>query len=62
MKSEELKSFIGKKVKVTCIFGRELIFYHGILKSANDSSINLIDKYSKDVLISLDSIKKVEEI
>jgi ferredoxin-fold anticodon binding domain-containing protein len=59
----ELKNFVGKKVKITCIFGNvEPIFYSGVMKKVNDDSITLLDKFSKNVIISLDVIKKVEEI
>jgi ribosome maturation factor RimP len=62
MNDKELKNFVGKKVKITCVFGSEPIFYHGILKSVNETSITILDKFSKDVIISLDTVKKVEEI
>jgi ribosome maturation factor RimP len=60
---DELKSFVGKKVKITCVFGSvEPIFYSGVIKKVNDNSVTLLDKFSKNVIISLDAIKKVEEI
>jgi ribosome maturation factor RimP len=64
MKREELTQFLGKKVKITSVFGNnsEPIFYSGILKQVGEESVTIIDKFNMVVAISLDSIKKMEEI
>lgn len=59
---EELSKLINKKVRLTCIFGKEPIFYTGVIISVNDNNVMILDKFQKRVIISLDSIKKVEEI
>ena len=60
---EVLEKLINKKVRFTCVFGNsEPIFYNGIIVDINDSSVSIIDKFNNLVVLSLDSIKKVEVI
>lgn len=61
--NEKLKELEGKKVKITCVFGNsEPIFYSGIVKEVGESFITLFDKFGNDVIISTDSIKKIEKV
>jgi hypothetical protein len=61
-KTELLKKFIGKKVLLTCVFGTSPpIFYNAIIKNVLNDSVLIVDKFGKELVIDLDSIKKVEE-
>lgn len=60
---ERLKELEGRKVRITCVFGNsEPIFYSGIIKEVGEDFIVLLDKFKNDVLISTDSIKKIEKV
>jgi hypothetical protein len=61
-KTELLKKFIGKKVLLTCVFGNSgPIFYTATIKTIHEDSVLVVDKFGKELVIDLDSIKKVEE-
>jgi len=58
-----LKKFKNKRIKITCIFGNSPpIFYTGILKNITDSTIEILDIKNNSVVISLDTVKKIEEV
>ncbi len=58
-----LKKFIGKKVLLTCSFGSSPpIFYTATIKKLLNDSVLIVDKYGKEILIDLSTIKKIEEV
>ncbi len=60
MNKEEFEGMEGRRISIICIFGNEPIFYSGTIRKVNESSLLILDKFQKEVLISLDSIKKVD--
>jgi len=62
MRREEVELFLNKRVRIIADFGNNNpVFYTGNIKTVNDSSLILLDKFDSLVSISLDSIKKMEE-
>jgi ferredoxin-fold anticodon binding domain-containing protein len=60
---ERLIKLIGKKIALTCVFGNsEPIFYTGVVKEVKEDFLVILDKFGKNVAISFDSIKKLEEL
>lgn len=64
MELEILEKNIGKRIRLTCVFGNneEVIFYTGIINSIIGKSIDFTDKFNNSVFIEADSIKKVDEV
>lgn len=57
---ECLEKLIGKKVKLTCLFSGNVIFYNGVILKVGDNFVEIKDKFNNTVIVSLDVIKKVD--
>jgi len=63
MDKQDVQRFLNKRVQLVCVFGIDSpsIYYTGTIVGVNDECLVIHDKFNRDVSISLDSIKKVEE-
>jgi hypothetical protein len=64
MKKEDVLPFLNKKVHLVTLFGDNPnpIFFMGLVLKVNEDSVVMRDKFNLLVTVSIDSIKKIEEI
>lgn len=66
MRQEELSFFVGKSVKINCQFSEladaMVMFYTGTVLSVSQDSLRMRDKFGKLILVSLGTIKGIQEI
>ena len=63
MRKEDIKIFKDLVVRLTCHFGNsQPIFYTGRILKIGTKCLLLEDKFGRKVMISYDSIKKIEEV
>ena len=58
MKKEELTKYLNKRIKI--FLKNNNIFYTGSIQELGEESLILLDKYDKDVILSLDCISHIE--
>ena len=59
MKQKEVLNYINKKVRMILVNNFR---YTGIVVSCDDKTLNLQDKYKKNIFIQLESIMLFEEV
>jgi hypothetical protein len=65
MRFEELKDFIGKKVRISSVVQTndkpQYLYYSGLVLSVNDETLRLRDKFDKLVIFMNDTILHIAE-
>lgn len=59
---KEAELFLSKHVGIVHVDSGKDVYLHGILTNVTDSAVILIGYNARNVLISLDSIKKIREL
>jgi len=66
MKRKDVERFLKKKVKLTCQMDDRSepvsLYYTGVVLEVNEESLHMRDKFDKFVVVSLETIKNIQEV